>query len=84
MDNFRDYLNRIKLFFIDKFTTDTGELISQLGKLEAKIERAINKDLRKGAQLVASAAALNAAIKQNDTNLNTAYRLLHNVNKLAS
>ena len=76
-----EYLNTLKQSIVDRFTTDTSELIAQLYKLEAKIEKAIAKDMRKGEQMVKAAQALNDALVRNDRNLNVAYKLLNNVNK---
>lgn len=76
------FFQRLRLRIIDRFTTDTSELIEKLFKLEAKIEKAIEKDRRKGAMLVEQAALVNQALRNNDRNLNAAYKLLNNVSEL--
>lgn len=78
------YFAALRLRIVDLFTTDTAELIGHMVKLEAKIEKAIEKDARKGEQLAAAAQALNAALKANDRNLNAAYKMLHQVNSLTN
>lgn len=77
-----NYIAEAKAWVIDKFTTDTAELITELSKLEAKIERSIAKDLKKAEKLSEAAKALNEALLQKDRNLNAAYKLLHNVTEL--
>jgi glutaredoxin 2 len=76
------YLNTLKERAVDRFTDDTAGLLSQVAQLEAKIEAAIDKDLRKGEKLVQSAQALNNAILSNDKNLNAAYKLLNGITGL--
>lgn len=73
------FLAALKLAIIDRFTTDTAELIAKLAKLEAKIEQAIAKDEKKLAQLDDMARSIAAAKDLKNTQVDRAYKLLHNV-----
>lgn len=75
-------IQNIKLAVIDRFTTDTAELIGKFRKLEARIEASIAKDTRKLMQLRQIELSVAAARKAKDASVNAAYKMLHNVSEL--
>lgn len=75
-------LAALKQRLIDALTPSAATLLNVLVKFEAKIERAIEKDVRKLHQLAEAAKALEAAIKQKDASLNASYKLLHKVSEI--
>lgn len=82
MNKITALLAAIKAALMDRITADTAILISQLAKLEAKVEKAIAKDLRKLKELTAAEKAIASAKQVTNKNVDAAYKLLHNVTSL--
>lgn len=76
------FFSRLKQRIIDRFTPNAAGLIATVTKMEAKIERTIDKDTRALASLEASRRAIVSTAAVVDADLNAAYKLLHNVSQL--
>lgn len=68
----------------DRFTPDTAGLIASLRKLEAKIERSINKSYRNLANMKAARDRLDRQMVDTNASLDGALKLLHKVSDLSN
>jgi hypothetical protein len=74
----------MKTALIDRFTLDAVGLSAKLAKVEAAIERAIDKETRKLLAYDTAYNALRAKKVATDAALNASYKLLHNVSSLTA
>jgi hypothetical protein len=77
-----NYLRALRLKVVDFFTPGTGALLDSLCFLEARIEAAIAKDLRKGERLAEDARITDFDIRMNNRNLDAAYKLIHSLSEV--
>lgn len=82
MNKITAFIAALKLRLLDRFTPTLSGLLASLNKLEVQIETAIDKGERDLEGLAASAAALVRACEAKNIELNSAYKLLHNVSGL--
>lgn len=82
MNTIRAYIYTLIEDIKDAFTKDAAGLIASIKKIEAGIERTIDKESRRLEGLRTAADQLNAAIKSANTEVDTAYKLLHKVSEL--
>jgi len=75
---------RIRNAIIHALTPSTMDLLATVKTIEAKIERAINKDLNSLGELAAAELRIATAKAALNSSIDDAYRLLHNVSSLTA
>lgn len=75
-------MNKIIAYFQNLFTPSTATLVKGVGFAEDIISRSIIKQTDRLSEMDAARAALMAAIRKADADLDTAYKLLHRVSGL--
>ena len=75
---------RIKTALIDRFTLSASALVAQVSKLEQKIERTIDKELRSLSKLADAAYAIEQAKAVKNTHIDATYKLLNGISRIIS
>jgi transcription termination factor NusB len=79
---FARFASRIKRTITDRITPNVAGLLTKIAKIEATIENAIDRDVRKLAVVQQAITDLTALRKAVDADVNAAYKLLHNIGGL--
>ena len=66
----------------NRLTPNTAQVVASVIKLETKLEAAIAKDLVRLGELADLSKLVTAARDKTDSDVNAAYKLLHNVSSL--
>lgn len=75
-------MNKIIAFFQNLLTPSTDTLVKGVSFAETVISRSIDQQTDRLSGMAEARAALEAAIRKADADLNTAYKLLHRVSGL--